>query len=82
MKQYVKLINYVIVVGNLSVLLAQIGWRWLPITLDEAKAIGIIGGADGPTTIFFTGTVPFHTVLFLLLLLMNVVVGIINVRRD
>ena len=54
-------------------------------SMHEASAIGIIGGADGPTTIFVSGNFNLYTVLllvgpFLLLgiLLFNVVYFIRN----
>jgi Na+-transporting methylmalonyl-CoA/oxaloacetate decarboxylase beta subunit len=85
MKKYAKMMNYAVVVINVSVLLFQIFWKCLPIVRaivsNEALAIGVIGGADGPTTIFLAGAWPFYDILFLLLLVINVVAGIVNIRR-
>jgi Na+-transporting methylmalonyl-CoA/oxaloacetate decarboxylase beta subunit len=40
---------------------------------SEASAIGVIGGADGPTAIFISGNYDFNTIVSPLLLLLFVV---------
>jgi oxaloacetate decarboxylase beta subunit len=40
--------------AQLGVFVAFIGANWLGFTLKEAASIGIIGGADGPTSIYLT----------------------------
>jgi Na+-transporting methylmalonyl-CoA/oxaloacetate decarboxylase beta subunit len=42
-------------------------------SLSEASAIGVIGGADGPTAIFISGNYDFNTIVSPLLLLLFVV---------
>lgn len=46
--------------AQLGVFLALVGSVLLGFTLDEAASIGIIGGADGPTTIFTTTKLAPH----------------------
>jgi Na+-transporting methylmalonyl-CoA/oxaloacetate decarboxylase beta subunit len=51
--------------------------------LSDASSIGIIGGADGPTTIFVSGSVsPGVTALFAVLTVIGIVYLIIAKRRD
>jgi oxaloacetate decarboxylase beta subunit len=43
-----------------GIFLTLIGSTWLGFTLKEAGAIGIIGGADGPTAIFLSSQIAPH----------------------
>lgn len=63
----------------LGSLIATIAWRVTVASFPDAASVGIIGGADGPTSVFVTYSVPqwYHYVLPVLLL----VVGIWGFRR-
>jgi Na+-transporting methylmalonyl-CoA/oxaloacetate decarboxylase beta subunit len=51
--------------------------------LSDASAIGIIGGADGPTTIYLSGSVsPGITALFAVLAAMGITYLIIAKRKN
>ena len=46
--------------AQLGIFTTYLGARWLGFTGPEASAIGIIGGADGPTAIFVTSKLAPH----------------------
>jgi oxaloacetate decarboxylase beta subunit len=46
--------------AQVGIFLTLIGSTWLGFTLKEAGAIGIIGGADGPTAIFLSSQIAPH----------------------
>jgi len=48
----------------------------------EAGAIGVIGGADGPTAIFIAGNLLRYYLPLLLLLAFNTVTFLINIRSS
>lgn len=52
------------------------GFRLSALFRPEASSIGIIGGADGPTTIFVTSPVSMLIGLYILLPLLAVIVGL------
>lgn len=46
---------------------------------EEAGAIGIIGGVDGPTAIFITSSIISHIPIFTFIIL-NIVILILNIK--
>jgi len=46
-------------------------------SLSEASAIGLIGGADGPTAVFISGSYDFNSVVLPLLLLLMLLGGLL-----
>ena len=62
------------VVGLISALVAYFG---ITAKLNEQKAITIIGGADGPTSIFIVGKVGYGSILTMIIVGVLIIVGII-----
>ena len=62
------------VVGLISALVAYFG---ITAKLNEQKAITIIGGADGPTSIFIAGKVGYGSILTSIIVGVIIIAGII-----
>lgn len=75
-----KHINILVVIANLVVILSIVTPFILSLDLNDAGAVGIIGGADGPTAIFITGKF-ISRLPFALLIVTNIVVLILNIVK-
>lgn len=62
------------IVGVISALILYFG---IIAKLNEQKAIAIIGGADGPTSIFIAGKVGYGSILTMIIVGVIIIVGII-----
>ena len=62
------------IVGVISALILYFG---IIAKLNEQKAIAIIGGADGPTSIFIAGKVGYGSILTMIIVGVLIIVGII-----
>ena len=72
-----KYINISIIVIDLLVLLNFLHPFIMFLSFSEAGAVGIIGGADGPTAIFLAGKFLF-LVPYILLFIANIIVVHLN----
>ena len=66
------------VVGLISALVAYFG---ITAKLNDQKAITIIGGADGPTSIYIAGKVGYGSILTMIIVGVLIIVGIIVLIR-
>lgn len=62
------------IVGLISALILYFG---IIAKLNEQKAIAIIGGADGPTSIFIAGRVGYGSIVTMIIVGVIIIVGII-----
>ena len=62
------------IVGLIGALAAYFG---ITAKLNEQKAITIIGGADGPTSIYIAGKVGYGSILTMIIVGVLIIVGII-----
>ena len=63
-----------LIVGSISGLILYFG---IIVKLNEQKAIAIIGGADGPTSIFIAGKVGYGSILTVIVIGVIIIAGII-----
>jgi len=66
------------IVGLISVLILYFG---ITAKLNEQKAIAIIGGADGPTSIFIAGKIGYGSIISMILIGVIVIVGLIIIIK-
>ena len=62
------------IAGVISALLLYFG---ITAKLNEQKAIAIIGGADGPTSIFIAGKIGYGSILTVIVVGVIIIAGII-----
>ncbi len=62
------------IVGLISALILYFG---ITAKLNEQKAIAIIGGADGPTSIFIAGKVGYGSIVTMIIVGVIIIAGII-----
>ena len=67
-----------IIVGLISALAVYFG---ITAKLNEQKAIAIIGGADGPTSIFIAGKVGYGSILTIIIVGVIIIAGIIVIIK-
>ena len=66
------------IVGLISALILYSG---ITAKLNEQKAIAIIGGADGPTSIFVAGKVGYGSILTAIIVGVIIIAGIIVILK-
>ena len=66
------------IVGLISALVLYLG---ITAKLNEQKAIAIIGGADGPTSIFIAGKVGYGSILTAIIVGVIIIAGIIVILK-
>mgnify|MGYP000829356451 CR=1 FL=1 len=67
--------------AQLGIFMTFVGCRLMGFTGSESSAIGIIGGADGPTAIFITAGFPWGLIFAILGCIALVILGVIMSRR-